>query len=74
MPAAVDKESDKSTANKGEEERYFKNPTYEGNATHTGITPVTYDTVATDVSQKVEHGKTYDVPDQHWQADGTYVF
>ena len=71
MPAAVDKE--KSTANNGEEERYFKNPTYEENAIQTGITLVTYDTVATDVSQEVEDGMTYDVPDKHWQADGTYV-
>lgn len=74
MPAAIDKDKTLSTANNGEEEVYFKNPTYEGNSTQSGIVPVTYDTVATDVSQKVEDEKTYDVPDQHWQADGTYFF
>ena len=74
MPAAIDEDKTLSTANGVEEEVYFKNPTYEGNSTQSGIAPVAYDTVATDVSQKVEDEKTYDVPDQYWQADGTYVF
>ena len=75
MPAVTDQEKSTYASTDGEEERYFKNPTYEGNSTKTGITPdpVTYDAIDVDGSQKAEDANTYDVPDKHWQADQTHI-
>lgn len=73
MPAVVD--GDKNTNNEDGIEIYLKNPTYEGSSKKTGLTSsVAYDTVELSPQTVEEDGKTYDVPDRHWEVKGTYMF
>jgi hypothetical protein len=62
-----------------DEERYFKNPTYEGtspNKNNTSESSPTYESVNLSDSTKItiENEQTYAVPDKQWQANGTYIF
>ena len=58
------------------EERYFKNPTYEGTSNKNGVPSATYETVNLSDSTKItiENEQAYAVPDKQWQVDGTYIF
>ena len=68
---------DENDESDDDEERYFKNPTYEGTGSNKNNTSsATYETVNLSDSTKItiENEQMYAVPDKQWQGNGTYIF